>query len=129
MLMPSNTGAGSASIACMRSPRSVTAAMAASMRPRALCDRLGEFAPPEIIPEASQLREALPRQLLLGLQLVGQHAGLDEFALDLGHARAPVCRSNSASCARRSRSFCCRVSSVPNCSSRLTAARQTARSW
>ena len=46
-------------------------------------DRLTQPASPKVVPEAVQVREALLAELLLGLQLVGEHARLAQLALDV----------------------------------------------
>ena len=88
-LKPSNSGGGSDWIAwtCATSDSIWSGRRDDAQLTR--LDRVEQPAPPEIVPEARQRRELLPRELLLGLQLFVQHPGLDQFAIHQRHALAP----------------------------------------
>ncbi len=52
-------------------------------------DGVAQAPAPEVVPEASQPRQLLLGEALLGLQLVGEHARLEQLALDLRQSLAP----------------------------------------
>ena len=124
MLMPSNAGGASASIAWRGRRDRSAGARDLDARRRAAMPRPASAGGSSSRNRAS--RGAGVRQLLLGLQLVGEHARLVELAFD-SSSRVRSVALELGQLRRRSRSFCCRVSSVPNCSSRRDAVRQTAR--
>ena len=93
-LSDSNTGGGSASIACLRSLRSVTIVSAESTRSALAAIASSRRRRPEVIPESSECRQPLLRELLFGLQLVRQHPGLDH-SRSTSERRARFSRSNS----------------------------------
>ncbi len=87
-LKPSNSGGGSDWIACDLRDQRFDLVGGRDDAQLARLDRVEQPAPAEIVPEALQRRELLPGQLLLGLQLLAQHPGLDQFALHQRHALA-----------------------------------------